>query len=134
LKVLLDTHVWLWLQVAPERLGDALPLAVDVDNELLLSAASAWEIAIKWRLGKLSLPEPPSTYLPSRMASSGVTPLHVSHAHAIAVAELPLHHADPFDRLIVAQAAAEGAALLTADEALAAYDVDVIAAGVTRAG
>jgi PIN domain nuclease of toxin-antitoxin system len=128
-KLLLDTHVWLWLQIAPERLGAALPLVEDVANDLLLSAASAWEIAIKWRIGKLELPEPPAAYLASRMESSGVTPLSVSHAHAIAVAELPLHHTDPFDRLLVVQAIAEDARLVTADATLGAYDIEMVAVG-----
>jgi PIN domain nuclease of toxin-antitoxin system len=128
-KLLLDTHVWLWLQHAPERLGKALPLVEDTRNALLLSAASAWEIAIKWRLGKLPLPEPPASYVPSRMASSGVDALPVTHAHALAVAALPPHHTDPFDRLLIAQATAEDARFLTADAAVLAYDVDVIWTG-----
>lgn len=129
MKLLLDTHVWLWLQTAPERLGAALAAAEDPANDLLLSAASTWEIAIKWRLGKLPLPEPPSTYVPDRMASSGVTPLPINLAHTTGLSELPTHHADPFDRLLVVQAAAEGARLVTADPALRPYDVDVLWAG-----
>lgn len=129
MKLLLDTHVWLWLQHAPERLGAALPMAEDTGNELLLSAASAWEIAIKWQLGKLPLPVPPQDYLPDRMTTSGVTALPVTHAHAVAVAMLPGHHRDPFDRLLIAQAVAEGAALVTGDTALQAYDVDLVWTG-----
>jgi PIN domain nuclease of toxin-antitoxin system len=129
MRLLLDTHVWLWLQQAPERLGEALALAEDPSNQLLLSAASSWEIAIKWQLGRLRLPEPPAIYVADRMASSGVGALAVEHAHALAVASLPNHHADPFDRLLVAQAMAENASLLTADRALAAYDVSIIWAG-----
>jgi PIN domain nuclease of toxin-antitoxin system len=129
MRLLLDTHVWLWLQTAPERLGAALPAVEDPANELLLSAASAWEIAIKWQLGKLPLPEPPATYLADRMATSGVRALPVSHAHAAAVAELPRHHSDPFDRLLLTQAGAEGATLVTADTALDPYDVELLRAG-----
>lgn len=125
MKLLLDTHVWLWLQHAPERLGPALPLAEDPGNELLLSAASAWEIAIKWQLGKLPLPVPPADYLPDRMSSSGVTALPITATHAVGVAALPAHHRDPFDRMLVAQASAESAVLVTGDRALAPYDVDV---------
>jgi PIN domain nuclease of toxin-antitoxin system len=128
-KLLLDTHVWLWLQYAPERLSRALALAEDPGNELLFSAASSWEIALKWALGKLPLPEPPATYVPTRMVTSGVVPLAVEHRHALAVATLPLHHRDPFDRLLVAQAITEGATVLTADVAFTAYDVDVIWTG-----
>ena len=129
MRLLLDTQVWLWLQVAPERLGTALPLAEDSANVLLFSAASSWEIAIKWRLGKLPLPEPPDVYVPDRVATSGVVPLAVAPAHALAVASLPAHHHDPFDRLLIAQAGAEHASLVTADRALAAYDVEIVWAG-----
>lgn len=129
MRLLLDTHVWLWLQQAPERLADALALAEDPSNQLLLSAASSWEIAIKWQLGKLHLPEPPEIYVADRIASSGVGTLAVEHAHALAVASLPPHHGDPFDRLLIAQAMAENASLVTADRALAAYDVDMVWAG-----
>jgi PIN domain nuclease of toxin-antitoxin system len=128
-KLLLDTHIWLCLQHAPERLGETLALAEDPGNELLLSAASSWEIALKWALGKLSLPEPPATYVPTRTITSGVVLLPVEHRHALAVATLPFHHRDPFDRLLVAQAVAEGATVLTADAAFAAYDVEVQRAG-----
>ncbi len=126
MRLLLDTHAWLWLQTTPERLAAALSAVEDPANELLLSAASAWEIAIKWKLGKLPLPEPPVTYLPDRMTSSGVRALAISHAHAVAVSALPPHHADPFDRLLIVQATAEQATLVTADRALEPYDVDVL--------
>jgi len=128
-KLLLDTHVWLWLQYAPERLANALAAVADSANELLFSAASSWEIAIKWELGKLQLPESPDTYVPDRVASSGVVPLPVEHAHALAVAQLPRHHRDPFDRLLVVQARAEHAVLVTADPALRPYDAEVMWAG-----
>lgn len=129
MRLLLDTHVWLWLQTAPERLGDTLELAEDPANELLLSAASSWEVAIEWALGKLPLPDPPEVYVPERMATNGVVALPVSHRHALAVAALPPHHRDPFDRLLIAQAAAEDVTLVTADRALEPYDVDVLLLG-----
>ena len=129
MRLLLDTRVWLWLQVSPERLGPALSTVQDPQHELLLSAASSWEIAITWAVGRLPLPAPPGSYLPDRIASSGVVPLGVTHSHAIAVASLPAHHGDPFDRILVAQAIVEGASLVTADEQLERYAVDVIRAG-----
>jgi PIN domain nuclease of toxin-antitoxin system len=123
-RVLLDTQCWLWMQTAPERFSPhALGLVSDLENELFFSAASAWEIAIKFALGKLSLPLPPTQYVPSRMASSGVRGLAVTHGHALHVATLPHHHRDPFDRLLVAQAQLEELPILTADQQLAAYDV-----------
>lgn len=126
-RYLLDTHVWLWLQTTPERLGDEVgELLVDRTHTLLLSAASGWEIAIKYRLGKLPLPEPPGEYVPDRMRRSGVTPLPIEHAHALRVAELPDHHNDPFDRLLVAQAQELAIPIVTADPQLSAYAVDLV--------
>lgn len=129
MRALLDTHVWLWMLSQPERLAAALPVIEDPRSRLLLLSASSWEIAIKYALGRLPLPDPPSRYVPERIRSSGVTPLPVEHAHALAVAELPTHHRDPFDRLLVAQARLEGVPIITADPALAAYDVELIRAG-----
>jgi PIN domain nuclease of toxin-antitoxin system len=125
-KVLLDTQCWLWMQVAPERFSSAaMALVRDLDNGLFLSAVSAWEIAIKYALGKLPLPLPPEEYVPSRLARSGVLALAVTHSHALHVATLPHHHRDPFDRLLVAQAQLEGMAILTVDRQLEPYDVTV---------
>lgn len=129
MKILLDTQSWLWMQVTPDRFGPtARDLIEDPDNTLLLSAASSWEIAIKYSLGKLHLPEPPASYVPSRLASGDVLALPVSHQHAFGVAALPPHHRDPFDRLLVACAIAEGVPLLTKDRTLDRYDVEVIPA------
>lgn len=127
---LLDTQVWLWLladlkRIRPELLAEFR----DPRSRLLLSAASSWEIAIKWSIGRLALPEPPETFVPSRMQRSGVTGLPVQHAHALHVATLPRHHRDPFDRLLIAQAQLEGVPLVTADPAFDAYDVRVVRAG-----
>ncbi len=130
MNVLLDTHVWLWMQVTPERLGsDAVVVVEDLANVLWLSAASSWEIAIKFRLGKLPLPEPPATYVPARMQTSGVAPLHIEHRHTLRVADLELYHRDPFDRILIAQAQIENARILTADEQFRKYDVELIPAG-----
>ncbi len=127
MRFLLDTHCWLWLQTEPERLSSqVLEQLSDESNGLFLSAASSWEIAIKYGLGKLVLPEPPDVYVPSRMASSGCLALAVEHAHALHVAELPPLHRDPFDRILVAQAQLDGLRLVTADPAIAAYEVDCL--------
>jgi PIN domain nuclease of toxin-antitoxin system len=129
LRILLDTHAWLWLQTTPERLPlRSLELVSDPENEVFFSAASSWEIAIKYALGKLPLPEPPGEYVPSRIAASGTSPLPVEHRHALHVASLPHYHRDPFDRLLVAQSRVEGLALLTSDPAFEAYGVDLIPA------
>jgi PIN domain nuclease of toxin-antitoxin system len=125
-RILFDTHCWLWLQSEPERFSPALLHELsDPTLELLLSAASAWEIAIKFRLGKLALPEPPASYVPSRLQRSGTAELVVSHLHALRVASLPLHHRDPFDRLLVAQAQIEDIPLLSADPLLRPYEVEL---------
>ena len=117
------------MQAAPERLDDtARRLVEDGTNTALLSAASSWEIAIKFALGKLALPESPETYVPDRMRSSGVTALAVEHTHALRVAQLEHHHRDPFDRLLVAQAQIEGLVLMTADPVFDCYDVETVAA------
>lgn len=128
MNLLLDTQVWLWMQVAPDRLGKARGLTEDATNRLFLSAASSWEIAIKFALGKLPLPEPPDVYVPSRMQISGVEALPIQHSHALRVSSLPVHHRDPFDRLLVAQAQLEDLALVTADPVFDDYDVDVVSA------
>jgi PIN domain nuclease of toxin-antitoxin system len=127
MKYLLDTAVWLWSLAEPERINSpARRLIVEGREELYLSAASSWEISIKWALGKLPLPEPPARYVPMRLASQGIRPLPIAHAHALAVAELPPYHRDPFDRLLIAQAQIEQMTLLTADRAFEKYEVRVL--------
>ena len=113
----------------PERIRPDLVAELRANQtRLLLSAASSWEIAVKWAVGRLSLPEPPATYVPSRMQRTNVEPLAVTHSHALQVATLPRHHRDPFDRLLIAQAQLEGVPLVTVDSALDDYDVETIRA------
>jgi len=128
-RVLLDTHVWLWMLTAPARLSpSARDLVEDRRTTLWLSAASSWEIAIKYALGRLLLPESPERFVPERMRVTNVDPLPVEHSHALRVSTLEPHHRDPFDRLLVAQSQLERVPLLTADAVFAAYDVETIAA------
>lgn len=127
MKLLLDTHCWIWMTSAPERFGGRARQAIESpDNELFLSAASAWEMAIKHVLGKLDLPLPPKQYVPTRLARTGVKGLAISIAHTLQVADLPPHHRDPFDRLLISQAQSERMRLMTVDPAFRAYDVDVL--------
>lgn len=129
MRILLDTQVWLWMLAAPDRLSPrARALLVDPAHQLLFSAASAWEIAIKHALGKLTLFAAPPVAVPELMLRSGVTALPVEHSHALGVASLPPHHRDPFDRLLVAQAMVERLPMLTADPQIGRYDIEVIEA------
>jgi PIN domain nuclease of toxin-antitoxin system len=128
LRILIDTQCWLWMQSEPGRFRESTrQLLLDPASTLLLSAASSWEIAIKYALGKLPLPVSPAEYVPTRMRLSGTTGLPVEHVHALHVATLPPHHRDPFDRLLVAQAQLESVPILTADAALADYAVTLLA-------
>lgn len=126
MRILLDTHVFLWLLTEPERLGAHLALTEDRRNTLLVSAASSWEIAIKHSLGRLALPEPPERYVPDRLRAIGAQAMAIEHTHALAVASLPPLHGDPFDRLLVAQALLLAVPILTADPAVAEYPVETL--------
>jgi PIN domain nuclease of toxin-antitoxin system len=113
--------------LSPERFSpETLDLVEDRSTELLLSAASSWEIAIKHALGRFILPAPPAEYVPSRMLATGVRGLAIEHRHALHVSTLPPHHRDPFDRLLVAQAQLEGVPILSVDRQLSAYDVEIV--------
>jgi PIN domain nuclease of toxin-antitoxin system len=122
-RVLLDTHVFLWIHTEPERVGEHLGLVEDRRNVLLVSAASSWEIAIKYGLGRLPLPESPEHYVPERLRIIGAEALAIEHTHSLAVAALPPLHRDPFDRLLVAQAGLLDVPILTADPQVAQYPV-----------
>jgi PIN domain nuclease of toxin-antitoxin system len=126
LRVLLDTHSWLWMVGDSGRLADSSRgLLRDPSNDLFLSAASAWEMAIKYAAGKLRLPQPPAALIMQWMAEVRMGALPILHAHALRAVELPPHHRDPFDRLLIAQAQIEGLTVLTADRELGKYDVPI---------
>lgn len=126
MRVLVDTHVILWLDASPERLGGQLALLEDESTDLLISAVSSWEIVIKFASGRLSLPARPTAYLPDLMTRFSATPVAVEHAHALGVADLPPHHKDPFDRLLVAQAVSLSIPIMTADRVFRQYDVELL--------
>ena len=124
---LLDTHVWLWSISTPDKLGkEGIGLLENTRNELFLSAASSWEIAIKYSLGRLPLPEPPHKFIMPRLIRDRIKPLPVEHHHACQVANLPNIHRDPFDRLLIAQAQVEHLTFITADHALKDYRTEMI--------
>lgn len=126
MKVLLDTHVFLWLHSEPERLGDQLALLEDPATVRLVSAVVGWEIAIKHGLGRLVLPAAPQEWVPTRIERGSMTPLPIELSHALGVAELPAHHRDPFDRLLISQARRLGVAVVSADPIFGSYDVELL--------
>ncbi len=129
MNLLIDTHVLLWWLGDDPRLGrTAAAHIADPRNLVWVSAASAWEIAIKAGLGRLDLGEPPEQCLPREIERAGFQPLDVKFDHALAVRTLVAHHADPFDRLLIAQALSEGLHIVTADPAFSAYSVAVVRA------
>jgi PIN domain nuclease of toxin-antitoxin system len=118
MRLLLDTHIFIWAVADSRRLTAAARQQMLAANEVYVSAASIWEIAIKARLGKIT---GDSERLAMAIEDSGFIELPVTARHSARVAQLPLHHHDPFDRLLVAQSLSEPLLLLTADEALASY-------------
>jgi PIN domain nuclease of toxin-antitoxin system len=127
MKLLMDTHCWLWSLAEPERLSPLVRQAFSSrHNDVYVSAATGWEIAIKHALGKLELPAPPDEYVTSRLAMQAVKPLPIEMSHALRAGVLPPHHKDPFDRLLVAQAQIDGLLLVTADEQLRSYEVEIL--------
>lgn len=122
MRLLIDTHAALWLLGEDKRLSSSADqMLTDASNEVLLSAAVVWEVAIKQSLGKLDAPDGFSALL----MDAGAMPLPVTIEHARAVSALPWHHRDPFDRLLVAQAILEKVAIISSDDRLHAYDVRV---------
>jgi PIN domain nuclease of toxin-antitoxin system len=126
-KILLDTHAWLWLMLEPERIGPVTRALVESgEHAFYLSIASVWELAIKHAAGRLTLPEPPLDYVRSRTRADGIRLLAISDEHACHAAALPRHHSDLFDRLLVAQAKLDRFTLLTHDGNVARYDVETL--------
>ncbi|MDJ0532432.1 MAG: type II toxin-antitoxin system VapC family toxin [Xenococcaceae cyanobacterium MO_207.B15] len=127
MKILLDTQIFLWALTEPSRLGEkAKSLLESKYSQLYLSAASSWEISIKASSGKLALPEPPDVYVASRMASLKILPLDIKHHHTFAVYTLPIHHRDPFDRILIVQSQIENLHLMSADKQFRFYEIDLI--------
>jgi PIN domain nuclease of toxin-antitoxin system len=125
LKLLLDTHILLWWLAAPEDLlPDAHAAIASRRNEAFVSAASVWELSIKQGLGKLALPGDPT----AAIEAAGFTLLPISATHGWKAGSLPPHHRDPFDRMLVAQAACEGMVLVTRDADIPRYGVPVFPA------
>ena len=127
MKILLDTHVFIWWitddRQLPERIRKIISSS---DNELFFSSASCWEIAIKAKLGKIVLPQKPSLYISKQLALNSIKSLPILASHALRVFDLPDIHKDPFDRILVAQATVEGLPIMTSDPLITKYPVEVI--------
>lgn len=127
MKLLLDTHVFLWVIAEVSRLPPRVRDAVaSGENEVALSVASIWECVIKYRLGKLDLPEEPALYLPRQRSRHGFESLPVAEGDVLRLAHLPSIHKDPFDRILVAQAQERGMVLVTADPVISRYPVTTL--------
>jgi len=127
MKALLDTHAFLWWITDDSRLScRAREVIGDGRNELFLSSASGWEIAIKARLGKLDVQDDLESFIPKQMALNSINGLPVRMSHALHVYELPDHHRDPFDRMLISQAQLEDMYILTADPQIALYSVEIV--------
>ena len=122
MRLLIDSHVALWWLAADERLGGACSEHLLTADEVFFSAVTAWELGIKRALGKIAFPDG----MVSQLMAAGFTELPISAAHAVRAPDLPAHHRDPFDRMLVAQAQLEALVLVTADRALRPYDIELI--------
>jgi PIN domain nuclease of toxin-antitoxin system len=126
-KLLLDTHVVLWLLAGSARIStDLYNTLADPRHTVVVSAVSAWEIAIKAGLGKLDLPADLGHWFPAEIAAAGLSVLPIDIDHALGVERLPPHHGDPFDRLLIAQAIIEGLTLVSADHVFGRYQVSLL--------
>ena len=124
MNVLVDTCTFLWMaDDAPELSEQARLTVIDPDNEVYLSAVSAWEIAIKHALGKLPLPDPPGRFVPTQRTLLGLVPLPIEEEAGLAVGRLPTLHRDPFDRLLICQALTHGLVLVSPDPLIQQYPV-----------
>jgi PIN domain nuclease of toxin-antitoxin system len=123
-RALLDTHTFLWFISDSPRLSATARMTIqDGGNEILLSVASVWEMAIKSSLGKLTLPDPFATFVTEQMRLNEIALLDITVTHAAMVERLPYHHRDPFDRLLVAQASVEDVDFIGADSVFDGYGI-----------
>ena len=122
MKILLDTHAFLWMITGAEDLSKtARKIVLNSENTLFLSMASVWEMAIKSSLGKLTLRQPLKQFIPEQLQMSGISLLNIAFQHIAKVALLPLHHRDPFDRLLIAQSLVDKINILSSDKVFDAY-------------
>ena len=130
MKYLLDTSVFLWVLTGEDKLNPrAQEILTSSSSEFHFSAVGTWEIAIKYALGALRLPKAPQEFVPHALRSWPMQTLNITHEHALRAGVLPMHHRDPFDRMLIAQTLVEEMTLLTADRAFQKYKVDLILCG-----
>jgi PIN domain nuclease of toxin-antitoxin system len=126
-KLLLDTHAFLWAITDDPKLSEkARRMFTSNDNELLLSVASVWEILVKVQIGKLPLPKPAADYLRQQLTKNAVVILPIQLRHALRLEQLPPHHRDPFDRILIAQSLEEELPILTADPLMKNYSATIM--------
>ncbi len=127
MRILLDTHAFLWWVMDDPRLSTvARTIMADGNNDLFLSSASGWEISIKAQLGRLQLPPNLNDYMVEQLQMNAIMVLPIELTHALQVYQLPSHHKDPFDRMLIAQSQLENMPLLSGDHMMAEYDVAII--------
>ncbi|UIE37315.1 type II toxin-antitoxin system VapC family toxin [Leptodesmis sichuanensis] len=124
MKILLDTHTFLWFINDSPELSNAAADLLESDVDLLLSMASLWEIAIKVSLNKLTLPDDYERFIPQQITLNNIEILTITFEHLTVVSRLPFHHRDPFDRLLIAQSMSEKLQIVSADTKLDSYEVD----------
>ena len=123
MKLLLDTCALIWMASDSDRVGSRASLAIDNAQEIYLSDVTVWEICLKWQAGKIQLPSPPRLWCESQVAQWRLSSCPIRRSHLYRVSELPLHHRDPFDRLLIGQALEEGMTIVTPDEHIQKYPV-----------
>ncbi len=127
MKVLLDTHTFLWWITDDPKLSLRVRgIISDGENEIFVSAATGWEIAIKSQIGRLKLPDEPQRFILEQMKINGMKSLPIEMRHALHVSTLPTYHQDPFDRILIAQAQMEDLPVLSADPEIGKYEVTII--------
>ena len=127
MRLLLDTHTFIWLDASPDQLSaEAHDILQDPGNDLLLSMVSVWEIQLKAQLGRLDLRRDLAGIIQDQRESNGIELLPITLSHILALSELPPHHGDPFDRLLISQSRVDNLVLVTKDENISKYTVDIL--------
>ena len=127
MRLLLDTHSFIWLSTEPKKLSQkAYDYLADSSNTIILSVISTWEMQIKIQIGKLDVGKPLTEIINEQQTENGIQILPIDLAHTLKISELPLHHNDPFDRLLIAQSLVENIPILTKDAVFQKYDAEIL--------